>query len=320
MPTRVTLEVAACLGDSLTANPPTGGKCWPTHVDISSQIFPRIGTGNFGKSGNTAAQMQVRFTDSIKGQGFKCLVVQGFINSIVGAGLPAATIWAQAEALVDDAIDDGMKVVLVITSGFGNSGSWSAPLQAVFEQLRTLMLEKSGVEIVDLYTGMADPANPIDLNQLYDSGDGLHWNAAGTAAAAALIIPKILLALPAPVVAATPTPTSVNITWADVTALAPELAAVPAAGQAQVLAQVVSEIGIAKWGGLANANNAATWLARHLATMSIRRGMAELTSVSVGQVSKTFASPSSAEALNSNPYGQEYLRLARKWLPRMFVL
>lgn len=108
--------------------------------------------------------------------------------------------------------------------------------------------------------------------------------------------------------------TAITITWDDVVALAPELSAISAAGQTQVLAQVALQVSVTKWGSLERANAAAVWLARHVASVSGKGGAGALTGVTVGKISQQFAQPLSLLALNTTRYGMEYMRLARLWL------
>lgn len=112
----------------------------------------------------------------------------------------------------------------------------------------------------------------------------------------------------------------VDITWSAVIALAPELASVSLEGQSQVLDQVKAEISVTGWGSLKNANAGALWLARHIATFYGKGGTGQLTSVTVGQVSKTFSAPTDVEGLKTTRYGQEYLRLVKKFKPRGALL
>lgn len=109
---------------------------------------------------------------------------------------------------------------------------------------------------------------------------------------------------------------TITITWADVTALAPELAGVSVAGQAQILEEVSQAIGVDKWGGLANANSGALWLARHVATLYGKGGTGVVTEVHAGPVGKSFAGNSTMRDLESTRYGMRFLQLARAWLPR----
>lgn len=114
----------------------------------------------------------------------------------------------------------------------------------------------------------------------------------------------------------------ITITWADVTANAPELAAVSLGAQAEILDQVGEQVRTSSWGSLKRANIGALWLARHLGTRSLKRkGGQILQGVTVDGVHKTFAAnfgefrPAKVELMTTD-YGREFLRLAAAWCPR----
>lgn len=111
---------------------------------------------------------------------------------------------------------------------------------------------------------------------------------------------------------------AIAITWAEVIALAPELAAVSIDGQNQVIAQVLLEINPSAWGSDTRAKAAALWLARHMATINGKGGVAgPVTEVHAGAVGKSFGMLAQWKSLLATTrYGQEYLRLIRLWLPR----
>jgi Protein of unknown function (DUF4054) len=74
------------------------------------------------------------------------------------------------------------------------------------------------------------------------------------------------------------------IDWTNVTAVAPELATAPAALQAAVLAQVNAELNPAIWGARVDVGRA--WLAAHLATLALRKGISGMvTGQTAGPVS-----------------------------------
>lgn len=108
-----------------------------------------------------------------------------------------------------------------------------------------------------------------------------------------------------------------NITWADVTGLAPELATLPAASQTTVLTHVKAQVSVAHYGSEAKALIVGTYLAAHLGTIIAKKlgSTAPLQSVSAGGVSKTFAVSvaSDSTSLQTTTYGKEYQRLARVW-------
>lgn len=100
---------------------------------------------------------------------------------------------------------------------------------------------------------------------------------------------------------------TISITWADVEAIAPELATVATATKNAILADLPLQMNETVWAEKLNLG--AKYLAAHLATISARRGAGgAIQSQSVGQVSRTFAaSMASGQALfGSTSYGVIY--------------
>ncbi len=102
------------------------------------------------------------------------------------------------------------------------------------------------------------------------------------------------------------------ITWANVVNLAPELATVPAGAQAQILQLAYQEMDSTTWGDLLDSG--ATWLAAHLATLTLRKGKAgALESARVGPVEQSWGSLGTERSLlDATVYGQSYLRMIRQ--------
>jgi hypothetical protein len=119
--------------------------------------------------------------------------------------------------------------------------------------------------------------------------------------------------------------------------IAPELASGVTAEQwAQIIGEVDDQVGLNAWGGNQDrCNRAGIYLAAHLGTLrkSAAAGIGgqatpggPLTGVSVGQVSKQFATPGavgaagfSQAALMATAYGIEFLRLRRMYCARAFT-
>lgn len=104
------------------------------------------------------------------------------------------------------------------------------------------------------------------------------------------------------------------IAWADIVGLAPELSTLTATQQTLIVDQLDSEFVTTNWPSEARAKIAATWLGAHLGAVLKRGGgNAPVQSISVGGVSKTYATSVSEDAsiLRSTSYGQEYLRQLR---------
>jgi lysophospholipase L1-like esterase len=197
--------IIAALGDSLTVGEhadgaPLHNHPWPELLDVL--LFPATGVGQFGLGGDTIAGMQTRYNSFVKKAGaFKYLILWGGVNDIIADTL-GSTVWTAMQTLVDGAIADGLSVVLVLTPGFGSYSGWTNSRQTQLNNLRTLMLAKTGVKLVDLYqpypTGLNNPLVLNALSPLVAFSDGLHINPDGAVhiadimqAAFATVIPAI---------------------------------------------------------------------------------------------------------------------------------
>lgn len=98
------------------------------------------------------------------------------------------------------------------------------------------------------------------------------------------------------------------ITWADVTARAPEASAASAETQAAILADVAAQVG-ANWGSLYTAG--AAYLAAHLWKLSTMRGKGAQTAESVDRLSRSYAAPGAGD-YGATSYGIEFQRLQRR--------
>lgn len=113
------------------------------------------------------------------------------------------------------------------------------------------------------------------------------------------------------------------ISITDVLAIAPELSEVPQETRDRVLGWVNADLNVSAWGSEARAARAGCYLAAHLLTLSKpggAGGKAELQSITVGAVSKSYAVSSEKGALSSTGYGREYARLLSVTPGRWLVL
>lgn len=103
-------------------------------------------------------------------------------------------------------------------------------------------------------------------------------------------------------------------TWADVVAIAPgdtaAFNAIPVAAQNAILAYATAQCNPTAWGALLN--NGIVYLAAHLAKLGLMRGSGQVTSESVGQMSRAYATVQGLKgSLGLTAYGAEYYRLVR---------
>ena len=174
------------LGDSITA----GNVSSPTRPPYSLQLelSQRVNSTsrivmNGGFGGDNAAAMLVRWNAYFATQGYSTLIFLGGVNDL-RTGTSAATIYATIIQILDAARVRGMSVVVVSVTPWGNWAEWTAGRQTETLALNALLsawATTNGQTYVDAYTALsAGGGTPEDLAAIYDSGDGLHPNAAGT--------------------------------------------------------------------------------------------------------------------------------------------
>ena len=112
-----------------------------------------------------------------------------------------------------------------------------------------------------------------------------------------------------------------SVSWDDVAALSPSLAAVSAEAQALIIAMVDRQVGEAQWGDLFP--DGQILLAAHLGALTLNtaggssQAVGPVVSQTVGPVSRSFAvltTSGAAGSFDSTTWGQEYARL-RRMLP-----
>lgn len=103
-----------------------------------------------------------------------------------------------------------------------------------------------------------------------------------------------------------------SIAWSDVEAIAPELSTLAAASQTYILG-LVNERMIDDDVWLEFADDGRAYLAAHLGTLATGSGSGSgaVTSESIGPFSRSYASPSDDDALDTTKYGRFYKTLLR---------
>lgn len=98
------------------------------------------------------------------------------------------------------------------------------------------------------------------------------------------------------------------IKWIDVVAIAPELIALNANSQTQILQIVDRQINADAWGSLAD--DGRRFLAAHYGSLALRKGSGFITEEHVGQLGRSYAVPAWLKSsLGLTSYGIEYRRL-----------
>ena len=171
----------ACLGDSLTYW--TGG--WVSNLQ---SYYSTANVRNLGFGGYTTQQVYDVWTNQVRSAGYKMISVLAGVNDI-GHGTDAVTAFGFLDRLYDEAMSDGLKIVVLSVTPLGSwdpsaTLHWTPQMQIQLELLNSMIAAKAAANpeqmtFCDTYKLMGDPNNPQQLNPLYDNADGLHWNLAG---------------------------------------------------------------------------------------------------------------------------------------------
>lgn len=103
---------------------------------------------------------------------------------------------------------------------------------------------------------------------------------------------------------------AVPVTWADVVAIAPELADVAVPTQVALLAHAERLVNRAAWGTLAD--DGVKYLAAHLGTLTRSKGKGPVASEAVGSLSRSYGSlVALAGTWGQTSYGAHYVQLTR---------
>ena len=103
-----------------------------------------------------------------------------------------------------------------------------------------------------------------------------------------------------------------DISWSDVTAIAPEMSTVSSGAQTMILAYVNNVLNVSEFGGESapTLKLARVYLAAHRGAASLGGGGAgPITSESMGGLSRSYGAGVTTDRLDSSPYGREYLSL-----------
>lgn len=184
-----TLTTIACLGDSITYTAQTRANVpWPNKLETSlNTAHPgTYAVANFGVSGSTSSQHVTTWTNSIDNKGYDILVIMSGVNDL-NAGTAGATVWTNIDTIITAALADGMTVVLFTVLPWKGYVGWAAAEQTETDALLTSIRARASVTLIDTYPAWETSAGSDIMVAVYDVGDGLHPNAAGSNELAALV-------------------------------------------------------------------------------------------------------------------------------------
>lgn len=174
----------AAVGDSITYGLNQGFSRW---VYTLGQALNRP-IYNIGFTGANVAQCVVAYQTSVAGKGYTGLTVLCGVNDLI-ANTSAATIYASLTSIYDAAIASGLRLTIGTILPWSGYASWDAGKQTQTLALNTLILGYCAAHVgtatcVDFYNSALRSGTA--LAGAYDSGDGIHPNAAGATVMAGL--------------------------------------------------------------------------------------------------------------------------------------
>jgi lysophospholipase L1-like esterase len=203
------------LGDSITdgfGSTIGGNDRWPNYLarDLAARPGNALTSVDAGIGGNEVVTNRVPALygvdalsrldrDVLLQSGVRYLVLMEGVNDIGAQNTTAAQLIAADKQIIAQAHAAGVKVYgATLTPFLGSNtdygGNYGTPWGEAQWKTLNRWIRTSGAfdGVIDFAKVTADPANPLELNPAYNSGDSLHLNDAGyaaMAAAAAAVLP-----------------------------------------------------------------------------------------------------------------------------------
>ena len=170
------------LGDSITLGSAQIPTRWVYNLgqSLNRPIY------NLGLTGASVAQCLSDYRNYVRGKGYSGITVLCGVNSLI-AGDSATSIMTTLTTLLDEARADGLTVKVGTILPWSNYASWTAGKQTETLALNASILSyctTNSLSCVDFYNSAIRTGTALGAG--YDSGDGIHPNAAGGALMATL--------------------------------------------------------------------------------------------------------------------------------------
>lgn len=206
------------LGDSITDTANTKGDAndrWTD--DLSKRLAdpagpadrPSVSVVNAGLGGNRllaprdgqpyygVPALERLERDVFQQSGVRSVIVFEGINDI-GYDASAADMIDAYKKIIEASHQRGLKVIGATMTPFGSSSIWTAARGQTWQDVNDWIRTGGGFDaVIDFAAATAAPGDPLTLDPVYDSGDGLHPNDTGTQAMADSIDLAVLTPGPA---------------------------------------------------------------------------------------------------------------------------
>ncbi|WP_242371190.1 SGNH/GDSL hydrolase family protein [Anaeromyxobacter sp. SG26] len=174
-----------CLGDSITSGQAVERPYPDTLKNLLGHSWRVINAGVWGE---TSTQIRDRWSSSLVGWQIGVVVLLAGTNDLQAQNRTAEEIALNLQAIYDEALSEGMRVVPVTVLPFRGWRAWTSSIELQRTKLNAWILEYcslTGVECVDAASQMDDGTGA--LRPEFDGGDHLHPSQAGTDRLAELV-------------------------------------------------------------------------------------------------------------------------------------
>lgn len=185
-PARPAIRVAA-IGDSLTLmSESRGERGYGHHLEYLLQGAGRIAAvGTVAVNSTTSSQHLSYWTTRVKGQGYTHLILWSGYNDAYTA-VATATTTANIQQITNEALAEGMTVVIVSITPWSGAPDWTSTRQTACNAIDTYTSTMGSVTRINAWTVLGQSGGSV-LASAYDAGDGVHINSAGALALAQAI-------------------------------------------------------------------------------------------------------------------------------------
>lgn len=159
----------AIIGDSIVQGNQAGlDTPWPTKLETTYGVA----VGNYGISGDTAAQCLTNWTNNLRGDGHDTIILACGVNS-VRSGVSAAATFTDLNTIATEVGTDGQTLAFGEVLPWRNGGLWDSSKQTETDSLNVSI--SADPDDVQTYDEMEDGTTTDALNDDWDI-DGLHPN------------------------------------------------------------------------------------------------------------------------------------------------
>lgn len=168
----IPLDYVSVYGDSLTDGLERIGSNFPVYLGYTYRTA--------GVTGDRLDQIRTIMLAEAPFLGTNIVLLEGGANDVFQAvSDPNAGMRSDMSLMVAHAIASSLDYIVYAIPPLGLQAGFTVDMQAWLESYNVWLKATYPDNYIDMYSLMQDPVSAGDLNPLYDSGDGVHFNSLG---------------------------------------------------------------------------------------------------------------------------------------------